>query len=430
MTALAAGLLAPDGILPGRDQVLDADALGHFLSARLGAGGDRVPIERCELVRAHYRFGRSLRVLHRIRVRDQWRWISGRVFKDARAEKAFRRAGSPTTVRGGLHEVVYDADQGAVFWTFPSDRSLVDLVALLAETRALARRLSGPQATARIIGYRPEHSLVLRIVDSSGQAVSYVKIYRNGGREAALRHDVLTRQVPATDPHLRVPAAIARAADGRIVVFEAIDGRRLGELDETAIEAGIARHGAALATFHTLAPPPGVPRFARVDPDQLAKSAAMLARACPNGAPEAAALAEELGRCDPPSPDAPVCLHGDVHLHNGILTGDRVALIDFDKLALGPPVVDLGSFLSLLHYQTAVGILSVSAAARREAAILRGYGSVRPLPEASVLRWHTAAALLAEQAVRAVRRVRPEALGQLPRLLAEARRVLKGNGNA
>ena len=429
MTALGAGLLAPDAVLPARDRVLDADALGHFLSARLGAGDEGVPVERCELVRAHYRFGRSLRVLHRLRIRDQWRWVSGRVFKDARAEKAFRLAGSPATVRGGLRDVVYDADLAAVFWTFPNDRALLDLVALLAETRALARQLHGPRVVARIVGYRPEHSLVLRVVDPCGRSVSYAKIYRNGGHEAARRHDLLTRQVPAADPHLRIPAAIARTADGRIVVFEAIDGHRLGELGETAIEAGVACHGAALATFHALTPPPGVPRFARVDPDQLAKAAAMLARARPDVAPEAEALAAQLGRREPRG-GPPVCLHGDVHLHNGILAGDRVALIDFDKLALGPAAVDLGSFLSLLRYQTAVGLLSVPAARLREAAILRGYARVGSLPEASVLRWHTAAALLAEQAVRAVRRIRPEALARLPELLADARRVLEGAGDA
>jgi len=429
MTALASGLLAPDAVLPARDRVLDADALGQFLSARLGVGDEDVPVERCELVRAHYRFGRSLRVLHRLRIRNQWRWVSGRVFKDARAEKAFRLAGSPATVRGGLRDVVFDPDLAAVFWTFPNDRALVDLVELLTETRALARRLSGPRVTARIVGYRPEHSLVLRVVDPAGRSVSYAKIYRNGGHEAARRHDVLTRQVAAADPHLRIPGAIARTADGRIVVFEAIDGHRLGELDETAIEAGVACHGAALATFHALAPPPGVPRFTRVDPDQLAKAATMLAHARPDVAPEAEALAAELGRREPSS-EPPVCLHGDVHLHNGILTGNRVALIDFDKLAIGPPAVDLGSFLSLLRYQTAAGLLSVPAARRRETALFRGYGRVGPLPEASVLRWHTAAALLAEQAVRAVRRIRPEALANLPHLLAEARRVLEGDHDA
>src|SRR5262249_30782251 len=264
MTALGAGSRAPDAVLPARDRVLDADALGHFLSARLGAGDEGVPVERCELVRAHYRFGRSLRVLHRLRIRDQWRWVSGRVFKDARAEKAFRLAGSPASARGGLRDVVYDADLAAVFWTFPNDRVLVDLVALLAETRALARRLHGPRVAARIVGYRPEHSLVLRVVDPSGRAVAYAKIYRHGGRhganEVARRHDVLTHQVRPSDPHLRIPGAIARSADGRIIVFEAIDGHRLGELDEAAIEAGGACHGGAPAAPPSPPPPPAPPR--------------------------------------------------------------------------------------------------------------------------------------------------------------------------
>src|SRR5262249_56162422 len=117
---------------------------------------------------------------------------------------------------------------------------------------------------------------------------------------------------------------------------------------------------AARAPCAALAPRPGGPRFARVDPDQLAKAAGMLARARPDVAPEAEALAAQLGRREPRG-GPPVCLHGDVHLHNGILAGDRVALIDFDKLALGPAAVDLGSFLSLLRYHTTVGLLPLPA---------------------------------------------------------------------
>src|SRR5262249_61442805 len=104
----------------------------------------------------------------------------------------------------------------------------------------------GPRVVARIVGYRPEHSLVIRVVDPCGRSVSYAKIYRNGGHEAARRHDLLTRQVPAADPHLRIPAAVARTVDGRIVVFEAIDGHPLGGLGGGGGPAGGA-------------PPPGAP---------------------------------------------------------------------------------------------------------------------------------------------------------------------------
>jgi Ser/Thr protein kinase RdoA (MazF antagonist) len=132
--------------------------------------------------------------------------------------------------------------------------------------------------------------------------------------------------------------------------------------------------------------------------------------------------------CEPPAGPA-VCLHGDLHPKNGIVTQDGVALIDLDQSAAGPAAADVGSLLAGLRYGRRIGLLSGSAERRLSAAFLAGYASTRPLPPMASLRWSMAAALLAERALRAVNRVRPEGLVHLDGLLADAHKALTTPAN-
>ncbi len=425
------GLLAPDAALPQRDRLLDTDAVARLLAATLGTDGP-LPVGPCERVRADYRFGKRLRVLLRFRTGSGWAWITGRAFPDGQAEEAFRRAGAvASTARGGLRGVVHATDLGALFWTFPNDRKLVSLAAVLRDASALARDLGGPGARARVLGYKPEKSLVLALLEPSGRAVAYVKVHQDGVAEQAGRiHAFLARQLEPDDRNLALAAPLTRAGSGQTLVLDAVDGRRVADLAEAEAATGTALLGTALAAFHALAPPADVPRFTRHEPARLAEAAGLLARACPNVGRQAQALAAQLVRRFEPSPDPLVCLHGDVHAKNGILAGDRVALIDLDKVCLGEPAADLGSFLSLLRYERLVGGLPDASAVGRAAAFLAGYARRRPLPAPRALHWHAAAAMLAEQATRAVRQVRPAALARLDRLLDDARRLLEEDADA
>jgi Ser/Thr protein kinase RdoA (MazF antagonist) len=128
--------------------------------------------------------------------------------------------------------------------------------------------------------------------------------------------------------------------------------------------------------------------------------------------------------------DAPrVCLHGDVHPKNGILRGERLTLIDLDQCGTGDAAADLGSLLASLTYGRITSGASRTSTKSLGEAFLSGYESARALPARASLRWHTAAALLAERALRAVNRVRPEGLARLRELLAAAFDVL-GEGVA
>jgi Ser/Thr protein kinase RdoA (MazF antagonist) len=119
-----------------------------------------------------------------------------------------------------------------------------------------------------------------------------------------------------------------------------------------------------------------------------------------------------------------VLLHGDCHPKNALVDGGRLALIDLDQAGTGPAAADVGSYLARLRVARVVGRQTAAQEAAISTAFLAGYDAVRPQPPDDELRWHTAAALVAEQSVRAVNRVRPDVLAHLPAVLATAEEVL------
>jgi Ser/Thr protein kinase RdoA (MazF antagonist) len=178
-----------------------------------------------------------------------------------------------------------------------------------------------------------------------------------------------------------------------------------------------------LARLHQL-PCRTAPPFTRYAPDRLASAANALASVRPDIAHLAHDLEHRLERSRPTLHDEPVLLHGDVHLKNAILVDDRVALIDFEDAAIGPPAADLTSLLAELRYQRLVGTIAASDAIAAASAFVAGYGAVRPLPDRTALAWFTAAAMLVDRALGAVHRVRHDGLARLDALLADGLAVL------
>jgi hypothetical protein len=74
-----------------------------------------------------------------------------------------------------------------------------------------------------------------------------------------------------------------------------------------------------------------------------------------------------------------------------------------------------------------VGGLTTRSGSALSAAFRAGYASAGTLPSEKQLRWHTAAALLTERAVRAIHRIRWVGLQRISALLREARSLLDGD---
>jgi aminoglycoside phosphotransferase len=370
--------LAPDDAIPERDALL---------------GGDPtmlpIPTSNVDVVRCKYRVGESLRVVYRC------------------------DGGQLVSVRAG-------AGQPPRWWVFPDDRRLPRIAELLAPGRALRAASGNAWVRSDVAEYAPERSITVRARDVDGRIVAYAKQYAPGTRDVA----ALARRYDSVARHLGggSPRALGRCGD--VLVLEAIAGRPWADIPSAEADAVVHRLGRAIAAMHGAAVPMGTPAFDRLAPARLIASGEAIARARPDvgGAVGRIVGCLVVAMVDEPS----VLLHGDCHPKNAIVDGDRVALIDLDQAGTGPAAADIASLLARLCVGTLVGRHAAATEHALADAFLAGYDTVRPLPPATSLRWHVAGALIGEQAIRAVNRVRPDVLAVLPQILTAARDLFPG----
>jgi tRNA A-37 threonylcarbamoyl transferase component Bud32 len=420
--------LASDARLPQRDLLLDAREVARRLSSRLGTAGP-LAIDSCERLRAKYRIGDSLRVLYRIRVRDRHHTVAARAFGEGQSEKAYERAVRGAKGCDSLRPVAHDAGLETVFWTFPNDRRINGLRALTSIPAGLAQLFAPAWTRSRVVAYAPEKCATAQCLDDESRVLAYAKVYAgtDGRRIFDIYHALRLSQASDTNG-VQLPRAFAYREADHMLLIEAVEGRRIAELHGDELPHGYRRLGLSLAALHNLPVPDGLPPFKRLDLRRIRRAARIIGQARPDVQLEAHDLAHELALRWEPSREPFVCLHGDVHPKNGILRSDRLTLIDLDQAAAGDAAADLGSLLASLAYNQCAGLLSRAGAHALGLEFLDGYASVRKLPESSLLRWHTAAALLAERSLRAVNRIRPEGLLCLRELLIEAKDILRAGG--
>jgi thiamine kinase-like enzyme len=415
--------LATDAALPQRDILLDVDEVARSFSARLGPGG-AIEIDRCERVRIKYSPGASMRVLHRIQVGACSYTVAARAFTGGRSESAFNRAAKRAVLCGGLLPVAHDAELDTVYWTFPNDRKITNLSMLASPPEAIADLRGARWTRSRVVAYAPEKCVTARCLSDRNEVVAYVKLYSDEERRSNDIYDALWENMRRVKSELRIPRVITYSESHRALFLEPLAGRRIADLDDVEWPGGFRRFGMALAALHSLPVPDDFPAFRRLDLDHLRKAAEVIGQARPDVARLAARLAEELCERRSGLTDGAVCLHGDAHPKNGIHHKDSVALIDLDQAGAGPAAADVGSLLAALRYYRRSRLLSRARERELASMFLRGYAEARELPGRDSLRWHMAAALLAERALRAVSRIRREGLERLNDLLLDSWKLL------
>jgi aminoglycoside phosphotransferase len=425
MSLSATTWLAPDAALPQRDALLDTGVIGSRIG-RLISGADPVTIERCDRLRVNYQIGKSLRVLHRVDIAGASWTISARAFREGGGRRAYDEVRDAALPAAGIRPVFYDAELDTVFWVFPHDRKLAGLAAVANGELPAGDGLPGVWRSTRLTAYAPEKSATLACLDDSGAIVAYAKVSAHDRAEHDCRRYRALHESAAGNPCLQLARTLAYLPEYRVLFVEAIAGRRMNDPaagGDSVQDA--ARLGAALGAFHDLTPT-DAPDFTRFAPDRLAEARRLVACVRPDVWGPADALVRELISRQPEANEAPVCLHGDVHPKNAIVTDRGVALIDVEDLAIGPAAADLGSFLASLLYLRCGGRFDDGTHEAVARAFLRGYRSMRPLPASAALRWHTAAALLIERIFRSVTRIRPLGLCHLPELLGDAHALVTG----
>jgi Ser/Thr protein kinase RdoA (MazF antagonist) len=438
--------LARDPRLPQRDVLLDARAVASRLSATLGVSG-QLAISECERVRTKYRVGDSLRVLHRVRVGGESYTVAARAFAAGESRRAYERASASAIDCAPLRAVLHDAQLETVFWTFPNDRRLAALRVLRDVPPELARLLTPEWTRSRVVAYAPEKCATAECLDTRSRVIAYAKVYAGDeGQQVYDTYRALAQQLPTSGANISIPRARAYDETHRTLLLAPADGARIADLSDEEMPRGYSRLGAALAALHSLPAPEGLQPFTRLDAKRLQQAARAIGAARPDVQREASDLAGELERRrEQHDAESRVCLHGDVHPKNGIVQGDQLTLIDLDQCGTGHAAADLGSLLASLTYNrltdSNVRLIAAHSSTHTSThssthtlentladAFLSGYSSVRELPAPESLRWHTAAALLAERALRAVNRIRPEGLARLRELLREATEILRKGG--
>ncbi len=416
MTTALTDTFAPDAAVPERDALLDPAVF-------VASVADEAPAEVVagERLRARYQVGRSLRVLHEVEVEGEHCLLAARTFRGDVSEIA-RKANEHAVPTRPLPPVIPLRELSAVAWVYPNDRKLRDLPELASTVATVLRR---ERVELGLVAWAPEKSATVRC-DRGANVLAYAKAYVDA--DATLErsfHDELRARLTFSRA-----TSIPRPLGGseNVLVLEPAQGTPLALLRSVPAVAAYARYGRALAALHSLAPLPAAKPFTRFDRDEVRLAATLIGRARPDVAEDAQALARTLVERRP-GPTGWACLHGDAHPKNALDDGERITLIDLEQVAAGDPASELGGVLAAIEYRSVTGQLNVQTGVSHQRAFLDAYAESAPLPAAAAIAWNTAAALLAERAIRAVTRVRAEGLRDLPALLRLARATLSGEAS-
>ncbi|HEX2030079.1 MAG TPA: phosphotransferase [Actinomycetota bacterium] len=330
------------------------------------------------------------------------------------------------------------ADGATVLFLFPTDARLRDLRAvaersklkrILAELPGFGdrgRRVSGKRSTIAPVRYKPERrfiaaaDLTVTDGDQAWRLGAFLRLFPDArGRRLAELAEAIRTGAGAS----LVPRPLGAVLGGRLFVEERATGRELLDelLDGTADGSALAD---AVRRLHGAAPPRWLPhRTAASIVSTLETGLATMADAAPRLGPAARVVLGGLRRAMP-AEAAPALLHGDLHLHQVIVSREATVLVDLERAGVGDPLHDLGELLAHIE--------EVARARPEAAARLARFGGEltdvliegRRTPDAGV-RFYVAAAT-ANRALLPFRRLEPEWVERSRALLDLAAATLDG----
>ena len=402
-------LLALDPALPQRDLLLDETLMAEYLSRLVARHGD-FRVRDCERLRTKYRVGTSLRVLYEVRGKDHSYRIAARALP--RTRRIADRVTSCVSVNA--------PELNTMFWIFPHDRKIKNL-SVLANVPDEPRNIEGQTWTSsRIVAHAPEKSVTAQCLGKNDQLLAYAKIYAGDeGRQIFETYNHVAKTLTTRD--VQIPRAIAHYEQHHLLLLESVPGISLSAITSTQRDKAFFQLGKALRKLHSINAPSSTRRSTRLTPEALAQATATISQARPDVADPVRNLNAKLSVQYVPG--RPVFLHGDVHPKNFLVNDDQLFLLDLDQAATGSAAVDLGSVIAGLYCDACTGTRTWREATTLKRNLLSGYGKPQNL---RTLRWHVAAALLQERALRSVTRVRAATLQKLPELLHTAEAALNG----
>lgn len=279
----------------------------------------------------------------------------------------FHPSGSTEPQSGRDADASYIAEYGCLLEQFPADwglptlrgaTSLSEITPVLAA--ALGDRSDAPVAwrAAQVLHYRPHRRCVLRYrpeaPDVEPDSV-IVKVYPPGSKAGKAAHRMMTLRSGAASAGLDVPEPLLVDERLNVLVMAFARGTSLKQLLRAAPTAEAARQttaaaASALAALHSLQMDGGEPRTLELEIGRLRKRATLLALVAPALAGAVSATTDRLERLvQHHAPEIISVGHGDFTLSQLLAHGERVAMVDFDRISSADPALDVGNLMGKLH---------------------------------------------------------------------------------
>lgn len=254
----------------------------------------------------------------------------------------------------------------------------------------------------------------------------YCKLYEPKADISAARNLALLQQC-AAQLEFAIPRMIHHDPKSRVVVMTEIPGVALSTLSDKEMRRGLCAVGPALASLHSSSLVPDTIWTAEAEVRALRRAMTDISAALPrcNAGIDAtvAALAGQIELFDA-VPSAPI--HGNLFGDQILIDGTRVGIVDWDDLALGDPLYDIGRLMA--HIVFLVGIREDTWSDIRGLLdeLLKRY----PIDHTDSrwsgrLRWQIAVALMMRAKIGSLRPLAPHWDREIERALGETQAVIE-----
>ncbi len=366
--------------LRGREPLFDPEQMRAALARHLRWGDGRtVEVYSCDVTYHRQASGRTL--LHYDVVvcdpatgGERRELVTGIVSDQARIARRWEEIGEqrPLATPDRLTPVAMIAELGLLIQVYPFDVRLPAIVQLLTDPAPLVSShiltdLSPEEQRTTIwhaetVRYRVDMRamilLTARINAGHAERESvrrvYAKVFRDDedGQRSFHVQRALWEAVVAQEIPLAIARPIAYLPEARTFLFDEVAGASFRSiLDSGAPSESIVRNAArAIAAFHQLPIDAMLAyprrRATRDEAIRLAKLGSDLRTSQPQLGSQIEQVIAEIGAR---LTNAPVAVtHFDLRPDHILIDGSHVALIDFDKISLAEPMVDVANLLSLL----------------------------------------------------------------------------------
>lgn len=233
-------------------------------------------------------------------------------------------------------------------------------------------------AVEKIVRYRPGKRCTM--LGIRGRAPAYIKVFADARGAEIADEAALLYAAAERDLGFAVARCLEWNGGLRAIAHEKLEGVSIGHVLLSAGGADLAAQlGRALATLPNTSLKPRQIYDAASQIKRSRRYAHKLAQAAPGIAGAASALLTALEAAHETAPDTELRpIHGAPHPQQWLLHAGRLALVDFDRLSIGPVEIDAATFLAELDFEAGERDQAKRNAAAFLSAYIDGVGGCDP----------------------------------------------------